>query len=217
MQMFEQQQQWIEQRCGKFTASEIHKLMEKGRSSNYFGKGAMSYIQMKAAEILTLEPNNGGRLNTNAMEWGNAHEHEAVKEYERVNKCSVTYYGAANPKFFQYTEFSGGSPDGMVNGNKIIEIKCPYNSSEHISHLMLFSADDLKGYAPEYYWQMVANMVFTGSKFATFISYDPRFVYEKLRLKTIDFDLLPGDEEILKERIAEAEKQLSMIINLITD
>ncbi len=60
---------WIMDRCGKITASEIYKIMGKGRSKDaYFGQLAETYMLSKIAEILTLEPNNGGRVNTDAMD-----------------------------------------------------------------------------------------------------------------------------------------------------
>lgn len=207
--------QWELDRLGKFTASEIWKLMEKGKGGEYFGKGAQTYIRQKAAEILTLEQVNGGRFNISAMEWGNSHEHEAVVAFEKLHGNAVEYYGGANPKFFEYTPFSGGSPDGITYENEIVEIKCPFNSAEHIQHLLLNDEQELKSYAPEYYWQITANMIFTGLEKAVFISYDPRFADDHLQLKTIFFDINMDDANLLKERLKEAEKQLSVLIELI--
>lgn len=210
--MFEQLQQWELDRLGKFTASEIWKLMEKGRSS-FFGKGAETYIRQKAAEILTLEKVSGGRINTNALEWGNAHEYEAVKELEKKG-YKVEYYGGANPKFFEYSPFSGGSPDGIIE-DAVLEIKCPYNSAEHIQHLMIGSADELLDYAPEYYWQITANMVFTNRTKGMFVSYDPRFADDYLVLHTMSFDLDEKDKDLLIERLKVAEESLSNLITKI--
>ena len=211
--MFEQLQQWELDRLGKFTASEIWKLMEKGKSG-YFGKGALTYIRQKAAEILTLEQVNGGRINSQALEWGNAHEYEAVKELEsKGNK--VEYYGGGNPKFFEFTPFTGGSPDGIIDGCAVLEIKCPFNSAEHIQHLMLDTVEDLKDYAPEYYWQITANMVFTGLESSLFVSYDPRFADDHLRLKTLQFQLNEADKDLLLERLSHAEKTLAEMVDKI--
>lgn len=213
--MFDQQQQWMMERCGKFTASEIHKLMVPGKSKNYFGDAAESYIRNKAAEVLTMEINNGGRLNTYAMEWGNAHEYEAVRRFEEDYKLPVEYFGGANPKFYEYSSFSGGSPDGFAGEDAIIEVKCPFNSSEHLSHLLLNDEIDIKSYCKEYYWQMVFNMICTNTNQAYFISYDPRFADEKLQLKVIDFKIPEYDAALIKERVNEAEKTLSVLINLV--
>lgn len=213
--MFEEIKEWEMERCGKFTASEIHKLLVKGKGGEYFGKGALTYIRLKAAEILTLVPNNGGRVNIAALEWGNAHEYEAVERFKKETGLNVEYYGGGNPKFFSYTEFSGSSPDAIVPGNAIIEVKCPMNSGEHLEHLLLNTAEDLKDYYPECYWQMVMNMICVGVRSGYFVSYDERYIDKKLQIKILRFDIDEEDEARLKETIAEAEKQLSVLVDLV--
>lgn len=214
--MFDNIKEWETDRLGKITASEIWKIMEAGKGGEYFGKGAKTYIRQKVAEILTLEPVNGGRANTAAMEWGNAHEAEAIKRFKKECKgADVIHYGGANPKFFEYTPFSGGSPDGVTDDGEIVEIKCPYNSGEHIEHLLLSDEEHLKSYAPEYYWQMTANMIFTGLDKAVFISYDNRFADHHLQIKIIRFNLNESHALLLKERLAEAEKQLAVMTELV--
>ena len=216
--MFDQYNEWLTDRLGKFTASDIWKLMEKGKGAEYFGKGAKTYIRQKAAEILTQEPVNGGRLNTAAMEWGSAHEHEAIELFkEQFRGKDVIAYGGESPKFFDYTNFSGGSPDGVTDDNEVLEVKCPYNSSEHVEHLLLLSGEDLKGYYPEAYWQILFNMLCTGLDAGYFISYDPRFAEEPLRLKIIRIEKDEADLLLLKERVAEAEKQLAVMIGMVRD
>ena len=212
--LFEKQAEWLQMRCGKLTASDIWKLMEKGRGSEYFGKGAKTYIKQKVAEILTLEIVNGGRSNMVAMEWGSAHEFEAVQRFEKETGLSVEYYGGANPKFFELDEFSGGSPDGLTT-DAIIEVKCPFNSGEHISHLELEDYQSLKDYAPEYYWQMTMNMLVCDKQKGWFISYDNRFADENLQIKIIEVRRDDEDIKLLKERINEAEKQMNTTIGIL--
>lgn len=215
--MFADYENWMTDRLGKFTASEIYKLLVKGKGGEYFGQAAQTYIKQKAAEILTLEQNNGGRINGNALEWGNAHEHEAIQRFIKITKNDVDYYGGASPKFFELTPFSGGSPDAIINGDTVGEIKCPYNSAEHIEHLLLNDEADLKSYYPEAYWQMTFNMICTELKKATFISYDPRYADEPLQIKIISFGINKEDAALIKERVEEAEKQLSVMVGMVRD
>ena len=212
--LFEKQNDWLHLRIGKITASECWKLFEKGRGSEYFGKQAKTYIRNKAAEVLTLEIVNGGRSNMPAMEYGLANEFEAVQRFEKEKGLSVEYFGAANPKFFEYDDFSGGSPDGLLP-DAIIEVKCPFNSGEHLAHLELETPEDLKDYAPEYYWQMTMNMLVCKKQKGWFISYDPRFADEKLQIKIIEVPRIETDIELLKERILEAEKQMNLIVGTL--
>ena len=210
--MFNNFREWEMERCGKFTASEIYKLISKGRNTNdYFSKEGQTYIRQKAAEILTMELSNGGRSNMPAMEWGNANEFDAVERFKKETVLDVEYFGGANPKFFERTPFSGGSPDG-IGEDFIIEVKCPFNSGEHLTHLMLDDVFALKDYYPEAYWQMMFNMIVTGKPKAYFISFDPRYADELLQIKIISFELQIGDDALLIERLNEAEKQLADLI-----
>ena len=214
---------WIMDRCGKITASEIHKIMGKGRSKDaYFGQLAETYMLSKIAEILTLEPNNGGRVNTDAMDWGNAHESDAAASFQQKHPhLNLQYYGIMNPKFFEYNQYCGGSPDAVFTAatgdNGIIEIKCPYNSTEHVRHLLITDAASLLDIAPEYYWQMVANMLFTETRIGYFISFDPRMALERLQLHVVPIEPIDGHIELIKERIAEASKWILTNVNILND
>lgn len=216
---FEQQEQWLQERCGKFTASEIYKLMQKGRGKDqYFGQAALTYIRNKTAEILTQEPVGFKLDGLAAVEWGNSKELEAVMLFEQQTGLKVEYFGKANPKFFEFSTLSGGSPDGLVKSkNAILEVKAPYNSGEHFDHLIFNDADDLKEGKPEYYWQIQANMLFTGKFLAYFVSYDPRYPIPAHQLKILEVVINDSDILEIKERIAEAEKQVKLNLNLVKD
>jgi hypothetical protein len=176
----------------------------------------------KIAEILTLEPINGGRMNTDAMDWGNAHESDAAAAFQQKHPhLNLQYYGVINPKFFEYNQYCGGSPDGVFTAatgdNGIIEIKCPYNSTEHVRHLLITDAASLLDIAPEYYWQMVANMLFTETRIGYFISFDPRMALERLQLHVVPIEPIDGHIDLLKERIAEASKWILTNVNILND
>lgn len=215
--MFEELAQWQKDRLGKITASEIWKIMVRGKAKDaYFGDTALKYIKQKVSEILTCEPNNGGRANFSAMEWGNSHENEAIWQVMQYTGQNIEYFGVGNPKFFEFTNFSGGSPDGLSE-DAVWEIKCPYNSAEHYEHFLFADQDDVKSYKPEYYWQLNANMVFTNRKKGYLCSYDPRYAQEPHQLKIVEFTLLPEVEEQIIERINEAEKQMRLSIELMNE
>jgi hypothetical protein len=187
--------------------------MGKGRSKDkYFGDGAMTYIEQKAAELLTNLPVNGPYEGITAMEWGVAQEPEAVAEFEKRYNVKVEYFGKANPLFFPWGEYAGGSPDAMIDSTTGIEIKCPYNSGEHLRHLLLDSANELALDIPKYYWQCIANMLFTGAKHWIFLSYDPRFPIAEYQMKILDIPYHSDHIEELKERIARAEQVLGDIV-----
>lgn len=207
----EQHINWQQQRCGKFTASEISKLFVGGKSkSEYFGKGALTYIKTKLAEILTGDV---VEVETTSMEWGNSQELEAVLEFEKLFSLTVDYYGKGNPKFFPHDDNSGSSPDGIVKEEEsIVEIKAPYNSKYHVDHLLLSSAEDLKKENFDHYAQIQMNLLCTGKTLCYFISYDPRLIEPRLRMKILK---VYRDEEFIteiKERISEATKQINVFM-----
>ncbi len=217
MEIFEQLQAWQIERLGKITASEFWKIMVKGKAKDqYFGDTANKYIKLKVAEILTCEPNNGGRANMSAMEWGNSNEYEANVKFQEFTGLEVEYFGVYNPKFFNYTNFSGGSPDGLTN-DAVVEYKCPFNSAEHFEHFLFSDQEDCKSYKPEYYWQIMANMVFTGRSKGFLVSFDPRYAKQDHRLKIVNFKLTDEIKETIIERIGEAEKQMKLSIEMMDE
>lgn len=196
--------QWLLDRCGKFTSSEIYKLVGKGRAKDeVFSQTGKTYIKQKAAEFLTKEPMQ--KPTTYAMEWGLSNENEALTIFESLYG-EVERFGTGNPQFFSVGDFFGGSPDGIFK-DYVLEVKCPFNSDQHLEHLLLETAEDLKDFAPEYYWQIVSNMIILEKKKAMFISYDPRFPLEH-NLKVLKFDLDEKDALFLTDRITLASDLL---------
>jgi hypothetical protein len=61
-----------------------------------------------------------------AVQWGQNHEAEARHCYETVCGVSVLQCGI----FLHCSGVFGGSPDGIVSRDKIIEIKCPYAAED---------------------------------------------------------------------------------------
>lgn len=193
-------------RFGKFTASEIHALLSKGRNKDaYFGDSAMTYIREKIAEIITGEPKQ--QVKSAATEWGLEKEIDAVKWFETVTGKKVQHFGAHEYKFFAYNTYSGCSPDGLVNGESAnIQVKCPFVSANHIAY-MIAEGDAqqwLKANEPKYYTQCQFEMMCCKTDKCYFVSYDDRAIEPQHRMKIIE--LLPDIElqSELSERIEKA-------------
>ena len=203
---------WQKQRLGKFTASEIYKLLVNGKNGNTFGQTALTYIKEKAAEILTGEAE---QISNKAMEWGTLHEPSAISAYKKRygDLGDIEYYGVENPKFIEHTEFSGGSPDA-VSTTHLIEVKCPYRSVNHLENLTLTS-ETFKAEHLEYYAQIQFNMLLTGKELAHFVSFDPRMACGEQQLAIIE---IPADkifQNIITQRIALAEIELNNLLTKI--
>lgn len=191
--------EWYASRLFRFTSSELGKLMTEPRSKADKEAGKLSataeeYIFDKLAEYLTDGTCLDYRqIDTREIKWGNAHEEAARAAYERRTGRSVELVG-----FVGYGDYFGGSPDGLVGDDGLIEIKCPYNSSVHARYLLMRTPEDLRKLRPEYYAQMQGNMLVTGRKWADFVSYDPRVQNPSLALKVLR---IPLDTEFVERAV----------------
>ena len=180
MNDFQRTDEWYLQRKGKLTASEIVNVLTKGRGKDeVFGKTALTYLNDKVAERF-MEPEmfiyymTEVKKSAPAMRWGTEYEDTARQQYELYTKKKVMDCPFTPMK--DYEEYVGGSPDGRLSTlDRIIEIKCPYNPSNHIEHCKWNTPEDLLKGNPQYYAQVQLNMLITGTRLCDFISYSPMF------------------------------------------
>lgn len=208
---------WLRKRLGRFTASEIHKLFVGGRKKDQlFGTGAETYILSKAAELLTMEVKEESDFKQS--EWGKANERDAVLSMETVIEMNGEHYGALNPTFFNYGSFGGCSPDWENMNEKVgADVKCPFNSAEHVRNLLLKSAEDLKEEHFDYYSQLQMSMIVRGWEKAHFFSYDPRVIEHAYNHKLITvYPDMAWREEFDKRFSAAIErlKEINKILEL---
>jgi len=169
--------EWFKLRLGKFTASTFGDCMGSGRSKDSkFTTTGQSLIKEKITERLTGQRK---QISGAPLEWGTENEPNAIELYEKLNGVKVMESPFVILK--GYEDYAGGSPDGFIEGTKgIIEVKCPYNSTNHTDTLI---DKKIPGkYFNKYYTQIQFNILCTGSEFCDFISFDPRVKEEELRL-----------------------------------
>lgn len=199
-------------RLGMFTASSIHRLMQSSKTKDLFGKDAMKYINEKIAEIITGE--SPKQAFSASLDWGNQNEKDAYLWLNRTHPHE--YLGKENFKFFEFSQYAGGSPDGICE-NAVYEYKCPYNSSNHIEWLVNKSQDWVKKEHFEYYVQVQFNMVCTNKSKGIICSYDPRTVDHIHRMAIVEME---RDEDLIREltetRIPEAVKVITNTLNKLT-
>lgn len=163
--------EWLEIRKGKFTGSEIWKLMVEPKSkSESLSETAKSYILEKIVEQYSVDDSES--FTTAAMQWGVDYEPLAKKWYTKLTGNQIEECAYIHHKLFPMN--AGGSPDGYITKtNSIIEIKCPFNGVNHIKHIMI-EPHLMKQECKEYYWQMQFYMMILDADFCEFISFDPR-------------------------------------------
>lgn len=219
------QNEWEINRLGKLTASKIRNILVKPRSkSEVISKTALTYLTEKVTELAT---GTSRQVSTYATEWGNEHEPVAAK-WISDRYPDFEYLGKDSPKFFGYSDFSGGSPDGVSKASRLVaEIKCPENPANHTAHVMLKTQEDLAKAEPDYYCQIQFNMMCVAKKWGVsfedtsglFLSYCPLYegVFQELQFKHIEIkpDLKLYGE--LKDAIPKAEELLATMYSAVLE
>lgn len=156
--------EWLAERLGHATASNFAAILTKGRSkSQPWGDTATSLALTLAAERLTGRPAEGFR--SAATDWGNEHETAAVVAYEIAQGETVETAGFIRHPLLDWV---GGSPDGLIGDDGILEAKCPWTSREHVRTVW-------GGVMPEQHKaQVQGNLWVTGRDWCDFVSFDPR-------------------------------------------
>ena len=137
-----------------------------------------------------------------ATRYGSDMESMARDKYAEAMGYEIFVTGFA--PYEKYPRLVGGSPDGLIREEKgIIEIKCPFTLEKHLQHLMYDSQEQLRENEEEYYWQCVANMLFTDTEFCDFVSYCP-YVSKSKQIKILRVHYDEADMTLLRERISLA-------------
>lgn len=177
-------EEWHELRRGKVTASNFSKVLAKGRGGAE-SKTKRSYMLQLAAEHLTGAPQE--TYTNAAMEWGSECEPAARAAYVIESGNPVE-----EVTFIERSEFVGVSPDGLVLGDGLLEIKSP-NTTTQIDRVLC-------GEFPTEYKPQVQGQLWVSERdWCDFVSFDPRIngpaEYFKVRVHR--------DDEYIK-KLAEA-------------
>jgi len=179
--------EWFAVRCGKVTASRVSDVIAKTKSG--WGASRANYMAQLIAERLTGEVADS--YSNSAMQWGIDHEDEARVAYEFYENEGVQEIG-----FVQHNDLeSGASPDGLVGGDGLVEIKCP-NTATHIQTLL-----DQK-IPRKYETQMLWQLECTDRKWCDFVSFDPR---------------MPEDLKLFVKRFERDDERLDEIRTMVAD
>jgi hypothetical protein len=158
--------EWLMERVGYVTASrfkDVLAILKNGKP----GAAREKYLTEIVCERLTGQP--AEHFVNNAMKWGIEQEPAARAAYCLHAGVGVTAVGFLRDKRIK----AGASPDGVVDLDYGIEIKCP-TSATHLETL-------LHGMSEDHLPQVQGAMWITGYQEWEFISYDPRMP-EHLRL-----------------------------------
>lgn len=183
--------EWLQARVGSLGASHIGDIM--ARTKTGWGASRTNVMSRLIAERLTGKPVE--EYVSPAMQHGIETEAEARADYEFMRDKTVVQVGLVRHPTIIGTH---ASPDGQIDDDGLIEIKCPTTST----HIGLLLGASVKG---EYVKQMNWQMEVTGRKWCDFISYDPRLPGD-MSLFVKHFD---RDDELIEEMRAAVVEFIS--------
>lgn len=162
-------EEWFAARLGRVTASRIADVMMKPTTA-----GFQNYRAQLVCERLTGQPTE--TFTSAAMQHGTDTEPQARAMYTLTTGLDVDEVGfIPHPSL----EMSGASPDGLVGGDGLVEIKCPQPST-HIKTLTGAKID--RKYMLQMQWQMIC----TGRDWCDFVSFSPA---------------LPAEMQLFRQRV----------------
>lgn len=150
-------QEWLDVRKGKITASRFKDVVTPGKGE--LSKSSKAYMYELVAEKMGATVNF---YQNEHMQRGNELEPDARTAYEFVKDAVVEQVGIC----IHDNGMIGVSPDGLVDEDGGLEIKCPKETT-HISYLD--SGEMPLIYKP----QVQGSMWVTGRKWWDFMSYHP--------------------------------------------
>ncbi len=192
---------WMLARVGAFTASRAADLMAKTKSGPSASRGNL--LTLLAVERLTGQPVE--TYSNAAMQRGIELEAEARDAYSFQTGNIVQEVGyVSHPTIIT----AGCSPDGLVGGSGLVELKCPSSMAKHLDALRTGA------HAQEYAWQLQHQLWVTGRDWVDAVSYDPRFPEGlQLAIKRVSRDETAIRE--LNDAVIQADKEVvAMVVEL---
>ena len=152
------------------------------------GKSAYAVIDRLVLDLLGHEAEEATLSTPKSCAWGNDNEPLARMIYaERTFRdVRITEFSVSDTH-----PYVGGTMDGLVGKVGGIEIKCPYNPSEHLANII--DRKQIKQYTP----QMQGYMWIFGLEWIDFISFDPR---------------MPEPYDLVIERVERDEPYIGQLI-----
>jgi putative phage-type endonuclease len=189
--MIQGSEEWFAARLGKPSASKTADVMAKIKSG--YGASRANYMMELLCQRLTGQREEG--YTNAAMQRGTDLEPVARSAYEINTGVMVEECGfILHPDGIAF----GASPDGLVEPDGLLEIKCP-NTATHI--------DFLRTGKPEgkYILQMQSQMACADRQWCDFVSFDDRLP-EQLQYRCVRIN---RDAAVISEILTEVRKFLA--------
>lgn len=143
--------EWLQKRCGDFSASKVYFLMQEGKDGKC-SDAAIKYIKGKAIEKASGRPLPSGGRGAAAMQ---GIENEAGG----LELLDLTQ----NKEFFKHKTLAfGATPDAIKYvGSEIwtYDIKHPHAGDTKYDYMTIKEFKDLYGISKEYFYQVIGQML----------------------------------------------------------
>ena len=194
--------EWFAARCGVASASRFAAIMAKIKTGEAAER--RNYRTDLVVERLTGKPLDS--FTTAAMKQGTEREPFARMAYEARTGIIVQEVGFCLHDVVN----AGASPDGLIDADGGMEIKCPERSA-HLRYLLS------EAEPPEYTWQIQGAMWITERAWWDFVSYNPDFpealqlIVRRIRRDNSAIDKLAAEVEAF---LAEVEAERIRVLSL---
>ncbi len=152
--------EWYQARLGMITASRFDAVKAKSKDGKGYGKTRYDYLLELASERLFQEMDES--YTNAAMERGKRLEADARAAYQTDYEVDVTQVG-----FFRLDDWVGASPDGLIDVDGLLEIKCP-KGKIYLQH------KDTGMLVNDYKHQTQGQLWITGRQWCDFVVYHPK-------------------------------------------
>lgn len=194
--MEQRSEEWFDARRGRITASRFGDAIAVGKNGKPL---AAREKYMREIVFERLSDSCKHEISSKSLSWGTDVEAFARDAYELECGALIEQTGFVT---HQRYPFIGGSCDGLLDSDGIVEIKCPHDEQVHVETL-------LNGMSNDHVPQVQGNLLVTGRKYAVFISYDPR-ICESLRLYT---QIVPRDDAYINNVLLPGLLQFEAEVN----
>lgn len=155
-------EEWFKARLGRVTGSRVADVMAWGKRNAELAP-RKQYKRELVAERLTGVQADPEPYLSYEMKWGMANERIARTVYQMRSRLVVE-----DAPFYQHPELmAGASPDGLINDDGLIEIKCP-RSDNHFDTMLVQEVPD------KYMPQIQMQLWITGRLWCDFVEFDSR-------------------------------------------
>lgn len=195
--------EWFDERLGRFTASEISKLL----GIQGLGLTGEGYAFEKAIELVYGKDEEEDFTSFD-MKRGIELEPLAFRKFQELK--DLEFIDVKEAFFFPYKEYAGASPDGLVGTDSILEIKCPRSTKFFNLVSGGIKAID-KGYIDQMQMQMMCSNSIQ-AHFFNYIIFNGQEMWHEI--------VVPRDDkriELIKERLITAVKIRDEFVEYLTN